>query len=115
MHGPHIGELVARVVEEDRRNGGGNKSTDVWRQSRAGGDIWHRAAVPLPHIKKWSVVRLSSVSCNRVMRLPSRSRYVIQFIAKRGIRFRGDIGIDDVSLSPECSGIGTWLVCVTAL
>ena len=34
-------------------------------------------------------------------------RYTIQFIGKRGIRFRGDTAIDDISLSPECSGIGT--------
>ena len=106
MHGPHIGELVARVVEEDRRNGGGNKSTDIWRQSRAGGDIWHRAAVPLPHIKKWfssNCLLLLFLSYGFISVL---IRYVVQFIAKRGIRFRGDIGIDDVSLSPECSGIG---------
>ncbi|KAK4036254.1 hypothetical protein OUZ56_028317 [Daphnia magna] len=85
LYGPHIGDLVVRIVEEDPRYGRDNKSTDIWRESRNMGDMWHRAAVPLPPIKNW---------------------YTIQFIGKRGIRFRGDTAIDDISLSPECSGIG---------
>jgi len=36
-------------------------------------------------------------------------RYYLQFTAVRGRRgHAGDIGIDDVSLSPECVGLGKW-------
>jgi hypothetical protein len=45
--------LVVRIVEEDPRYGRDNKSTDIWRESRNLGDLWRRAAVPLPPIKNW--------------------------------------------------------------
>lgn len=32
-------------------------------------------------------------------------RYYLQFEARRGFRARGDIAIDDVSMSPECFGL----------
>lgn len=32
-------------------------------------------------------------------------RYYLQFEARRGLRARGDIAIDDVSMSPECFGL----------
>lgn len=44
---------MVRIVEEDPRYGRDNKSTDIWRESRNMGDMWHRAAVPLPPIKNW--------------------------------------------------------------
>ena len=56
LYGPHIGDLVVRVVEEDPRYGRDNKSTDIWRESRNMGDMWHRAAVALPPIKNWYVI-----------------------------------------------------------
>ena len=34
------------------------------------------------------------------------SRYYITITAARGSRYKGDIAIDDVSLSPECVGLG---------
>ena len=44
---------MVRIVEEDPRYGRDNKSTDIWRESRNLGDLWRRAAVPLPPIKNW--------------------------------------------------------------
>ena len=85
MYGVHIGDLTVRVVEENPRYGRDNKTTDIWRESRNMGDKWYRAVVTLPPIRNW---------------------FTIQFIGKRGLRFRGDTAIDDVTLSPECSGIG---------
>ena len=49
------------------------------------------------------------------------SRFMLMFKGIRGLRFKGDIALDDVTLSPECFGKGNWkrltniavsLVCV---
>lgn len=32
-------------------------------------------------------------------------RYMLQFEVRRGLRARGDLAIDDVSMSPECFGL----------
>lgn len=32
-------------------------------------------------------------------------RYYLHFDAKKGLRYIGDIAIDDISLSPECFGL----------
>ncbi|ENN79744.1 hypothetical protein YQE_03800, partial [Dendroctonus ponderosae] len=48
------------------------------------GDQWMRQVFILPNIT---------------------NRYFVEIIAKRGYRFLSDIGLDDVSLSPECFGI----------
>lgn len=32
-------------------------------------------------------------------------RYMLQFEVRRGLRARGDLAIDDVTMSPECFGL----------
>jgi anaplastic lymphoma kinase len=34
-------------------------------------------------------------------------RYALQFEARRGYSSKGDPAIDDISMSPECFGLGT--------
>ena len=46
---------MVRVVEDSTRYGRDNKSTDIWRESRNLGDMWHRAVVTLPPIKNWYI------------------------------------------------------------
>ncbi|XP_017880511.1 ALK tyrosine kinase receptor isoform X2 [Ceratina calcarata] len=63
----------------------GNISKAIWWSYGDRKDVWYNQAVPLPDIKH---------------------RYFLQFEANKGYSSKGDIAIDDFSLSPECFGIG---------
>ncbi|XP_046835258.1 ALK tyrosine kinase receptor isoform X2 [Vespa crabro] len=62
-----------------------NNSKLLWWSYGDKSDDWYSQTVPLPEI---------------------RYRYFLQFEASRGYASKGDIAIDDISLSPECFGIG---------
>ncbi|KAL6257987.1 hypothetical protein P5V15_011582 [Pogonomyrmex californicus] len=80
--GAHIGSLGIYLVQVKPY---GNHSERLWWSFGAKNDVWYGEAVPLPNI---------------------RYRYFLQFEASRGYSTKGDIAIDDISLSPECFGIG---------
>lgn len=62
-----------------------NSSTRLWWSFKDNSDSWNPQVVTLPLI---------------------RYQYYLQFEASKGYASKGDVAIDDVSLSPECFGIG---------
>uniref|UniRef100_A0ABD2WEB8 Tyrosine-protein kinase receptor n=1 Tax=Trichogramma kaykai TaxID=54128 RepID=A0ABD2WEB8_9HYME len=62
-----------------------NHTERLWWSFKDNSDLWNGAAVVLPSI---------------------RYRYYLQFEASKSYGSKGDVAIDDVSLSPECFGIG---------
>ncbi|XP_011256082.1 ALK tyrosine kinase receptor isoform X1 [Camponotus floridanus] len=81
-YGTHSGALGLFLVEIKPY---GNSTTQLWWSYKINSDIWNYEVVALPDI---------------------RYRYVLQFEASRGISAKGDIAVDDISLSPECFAIG---------
>ncbi|XP_076318623.1 tyrosine-protein kinase receptor-like isoform X2 [Tachypleus tridentatus] len=84
MYGNNMGELILYVQEKDPEYPFGRKIL-LWRIYGNQGNLWKRAAVPLPKL---------------------RSNFHLQFVATRGLRHRCDMAVDDISLSPECFGLG---------
>ncbi|XP_031836034.1 anaplastic lymphoma kinase isoform X3 [Nomia melanderi] len=82
QYGTHSGSLALYLVQMKPHQ---NHSVQLWRIYGDKGNKWHNDAVTLPDIKY---------------------RYFLQFEANKGISSTGDVAIDDVSLSPECFGIG---------
>ncbi|XP_045115963.1 ALK tyrosine kinase receptor-like isoform X2 [Portunus trituberculatus] len=81
--GTHQGTMIVRVVEFNMMDKLVNQHviSNIHGQK---GDKWHRLTVSLPHnIRNSYRIRVSNV---------------------RGTRYRGDLGIDDISLSPQCFG-----------
>ncbi|XP_076366752.1 leukocyte tyrosine kinase receptor-like isoform X2 [Tachypleus tridentatus] len=84
MYGSNMGELVLDLVEHDPGFQNGRKIS-LWRIYGDQENLWKRAVAPIPKI---------------------HYRFHLQFVATRGLRHRSDVAVDDVSLSPECFGIG---------
>ncbi|XP_046399789.1 ALK tyrosine kinase receptor-like isoform X2 [Ischnura elegans] len=82
--GPHSGSLGLFLVELNPPHGE-KKTTQLWWSFGDQGDSWHRGTVPLVNVS---------------------SRYYLQFEARKGLSVLGDVGLDDISISPECFGIG---------
>ncbi|XP_076635362.1 anaplastic lymphoma kinase isoform X1 [Colletes latitarsis] len=82
QYGVHSGALGLYLVQVKPHQ---NLSERLWWSFGNKNDIWHNQAVALPDIKY---------------------RYFLQFEANRGYASKGDVAIDDFSLSPECFGIG---------
>lgn len=80
--GPHSGSLGLFLIEMDPV---GEKSVRLFYTFGDKGDVWHRQVIPIP----------TNITYN----------YYLQFEARRGLRPRGDIALDDVSMSPECFGL----------
>ncbi|XP_013386486.1 leukocyte tyrosine kinase receptor isoform X2 [Lingula anatina] len=81
MYGRNMGRLELEMVENRGRTRRNLWKAEVGRSSAA----WQYVAIPLLNVT---------------------SNYSLEFVATRGLRFRGDIAIDDISLSPECFGLG---------
>ncbi|XP_029176509.1 ALK tyrosine kinase receptor-like isoform X2 [Nylanderia fulva] len=83
-YGPHTASLGLYLVEIKPN---GNHTIRLWWSpyNSKKSDMWYKEAVALPNIT---------------------FRYVLQFEAAKGISSKGDIAIDDISLSPECFAIG---------
>ncbi|XP_012145693.1 anaplastic lymphoma kinase isoform X2 [Megachile rotundata] len=82
QYGAHSGSLGLYLVQVKPHQ---NQSESLWWSYGDRGDVWYNQAITLPDI---------------------RYRYFLQFEASRGISSKGDVAIDDFSLSPECFGIG---------
>ncbi|XP_059480831.1 tyrosine-protein kinase receptor-like [Neocloeon triangulifer] len=83
MYGPHSGALALFLVDVQS----GQRIHEArWYSYGDRGDKWVRA-----------IYNLS---------LNVEKRYAIQFEARRGYSSKGDIAIDDISMSPECFGLG---------
>ncbi|XP_024082782.1 leukocyte tyrosine kinase receptor isoform X3 [Cimex lectularius] len=80
-YGPHSGSLGLFLVELQRTN----ITSKLWWSYGDKGNKWIRQVVRLPNITH---------------------RYYFQFEARKSFASRGDPGIDDISLSPKCFGIG---------
>lgn len=79
-----------------------NVSTELFWSYNDYGDEWVRKIVILPNIThKWVTF------INFAFKIASQKicRYYLHFDARRGIRYRGDVAIDDFSMSPECFGL----------
>ncbi|XP_011878033.1 PREDICTED: ALK tyrosine kinase receptor [Vollenhovia emeryi] len=81
-HGAHSGSLGLFLIQVKPY---GNHSQDLWWSYGSNSDTWYNEAIVLDNI---------------------RYRYHLQFEASRGYSSKGDIAVDDISLSPECFGIG---------
>ncbi|GIY01072.1 MAM and LDL-receptor class A domain-containing protein 1 [Caerostris darwini] len=81
--GNGMGELRVYSLESDPAPHS-PKITELWRSYGNKGDKWWDAYVSLPNITK---------------------PFQLQFTARRGVG-NSDIAIDDITLSPECFGIG---------
>ncbi|GIY97281.1 MAM and LDL-receptor class A domain-containing protein [Caerostris extrusa] len=81
--GNGMGELRVYSLESDPAPHS-PKVTELWRSYGNKGDKWWDAYVSLPNITK---------------------PFQLQFTARRGVG-NSDIAIDDITLSPECFGIG---------
>lgn len=80
-----------------------NFSTNILWSFSDLGNTWVRQVVILPNIThKYATFHIIILiaACIQVI-----YRYYLHFDAKKGIKFIGDIAIDDVSLSPECFGL----------
>ncbi|CAL8099717.1 unnamed protein product [Orchesella dallaii] len=87
MFGSHIGSLDVELVPKTPRNPW-TKPYRFCERSGNQGNIWRRASCKIPSFK-------------------GSKKYYLQLTAIRGARGSlGDIAIDDISLSPECFGIG---------
>ncbi|XP_076319318.1 leukocyte tyrosine kinase receptor-like isoform X1 [Tachypleus tridentatus] len=84
MYGAHMGELLLFCLELDPSYPTGRKIF-LWRSYGDQGELWKRQVVTIPKITH---------------------NFQLQFQASRGLRHLSDVAIDDVSLSPECFGIG---------
>ncbi|XP_076236265.1 anaplastic lymphoma kinase isoform X2 [Calliopsis andreniformis] len=82
QYGAHSGSLGLYLVQVNPHQ---NHSKALWWSYGDMSDIWYNQAIPLPDI---------------------RYRYFLQFEASRSFSSKGDVAIDDFSLSPECFGIG---------
>uniref|UniRef100_T1JGN5 MAM domain-containing protein n=1 Tax=Strigamia maritima TaxID=126957 RepID=T1JGN5_STRMM len=83
MSGMSSGALALNCIEKPPRRE--EKETVLWRKSGNQKDDWIRATVPLPKLLY---------------------NYRLQFVGSRGLRNHGYIALDDITLSPECFGIG---------
>ncbi|XP_018396574.1 PREDICTED: ALK tyrosine kinase receptor [Cyphomyrmex costatus] len=81
-YGPHAASLGLFLVLVKPY---GNHTENLWWSYGTDTDNWHKEAIALPDIKY---------------------RYHLQFEASKGYSAKSDIAIDDISLSPECFGIG---------
>ncbi|XP_076750221.1 anaplastic lymphoma kinase isoform X1 [Xylocopa sonorina] len=81
QHGVHSGSLGLYLVQVKPHQ---NHSERIWWIYGDRRDVWYNQAVALPDI---------------------RYRYFFQFEASRGYSSKGDVAIDDFSLSRECFGI----------
>nr|XP_042902778.1 leukocyte tyrosine kinase receptor [Parasteatoda tepidariorum] len=81
--GNNIGQLRV-FAEEAYPSKTATRSTEILRSYGNKGNLWKKANVFLPNIS---------------------NEFQLQFVASRGIG-NGDIAIDDITLSPECFGIG---------
>ncbi|KAL0123932.1 hypothetical protein PUN28_006035 [Cardiocondyla obscurior] len=81
-HGVHTGSLGLFLVQVKPY---GNHTENLWWSYGTDSDAWYSEAVALGDIKY---------------------RYHLQFEASRGYSSKGDIAVDDISLSPECFGLG---------
>ncbi|XP_025832818.1 ALK tyrosine kinase receptor [Agrilus planipennis] len=81
QYGSHKSGIDLSVVEIKPKE---NVSTQLFWSYNNYGDIWVRKLFVLPNITH---------------------RYFLKFEAKRGIRYLGDIAIDDFTMSPECFGL----------
>ncbi|XP_046995881.1 leukocyte tyrosine kinase receptor isoform X3 [Schistocerca americana] len=79
--GPHSGSLELYATEMDKKQ----SARILSRTFGDHGDQWWRIVAQLPNITE---------------------RYRFRFEAKRGYSPRGDVAIDDFSMSPECFGLG---------
>nr|CAD7396369.1 unnamed protein product [Timema cristinae] len=84
QYGPHSGSLALHQVEVSTKEKDKRVSQLFWSFGDKG-DQWHRHMVVLPR---------------------TTHRYYLQFEARRGFSTKGDVAVDDISLSPECFGIG---------
>ncbi|XP_022243768.1 leukocyte tyrosine kinase receptor-like [Limulus polyphemus] len=84
MYGAHMGELLLFCLELDPSYPTGRKIF-LWRSYGDQGELWKRQVITIPKITH---------------------NFQLQFQASRGLRHLSDVAIDDVSLSPECFGIG---------
>ncbi|XP_063232393.1 leukocyte tyrosine kinase receptor [Bacillus rossius redtenbacheri] len=82
--GPHIGSLELFLVKEPSKHKE-KRVTLLMRNFGNKGNRWNRHKYPLPQITH---------------------KYHLQFEARRGVSTKGDVAVDDISLSPECFGIG---------
>lgn len=80
--GAHSGALALYLVQVRPHQ---NPSERLWWTYGGRNDVWYNQAVALPSIKY---------------------RYFLQFEASKSFSSKGDVAIDDISLSPECFGIG---------
>ncbi|XP_076176518.1 anaplastic lymphoma kinase isoform X2 [Ptiloglossa arizonensis] len=83
QYGVHSSSLGLYLVQQIRPHQ--NHSERLWWSYGDRSDVWYDQAIALPAIKY---------------------RYFLQFEASRGYSSKGDVAIDDFSLSPECFGIG---------
>ncbi|XP_053974206.1 ALK tyrosine kinase receptor isoform X2 [Hylaeus volcanicus] len=82
QYGVHSGSLGLYLVQVRPHQ---NHSESLWWSYGDKHDVWYNQAIALPEIKY---------------------RYFLQFEASRGYASKGDVAVDDISLSPECFGIG---------
>ncbi|XP_051176144.1 leukocyte tyrosine kinase receptor-like [Leptopilina boulardi] len=82
QYGAHSGSLGLYLVQVKKHQ---NQTDRLWWTFGDQKDAWYNQAVALPDI---------------------RVRYFLQFEASRAYASKGDVAIDDFSLSPECFGIG---------
>ncbi|XP_024885516.1 leukocyte tyrosine kinase receptor [Temnothorax curvispinosus] len=80
-HGAHSASLGLFLVQVKPY---GNHTENLWWSYGPANDAWHNEAIALD----------------------VKYRYHLQFEASRGYSSKGDIAVDDISLSPECFGIG---------
>lgn len=80
QYGLNPGSINLSVVEMRQLE---NITTTLWWNSKSLGDKWVRTELILPNIS---------------------SKYFLQFEARMGMRIYSDVGVDDISLSPECFG-----------
>ncbi|XP_014612844.1 PREDICTED: ALK tyrosine kinase receptor [Polistes canadensis] len=81
-HGVPRGSLGLFLVQVKPHR---NSTQLLWWSSSDRSDDWYSQAIPLPEV---------------------RHRYYFLFEIRKGYGSKGDIAIDDISLSPECFGIG---------
>ncbi|XP_033212809.1 ALK tyrosine kinase receptor [Belonocnema kinseyi] len=82
QYGAHSGSLGLYLVQVGKHQ---NQTDRLWWTYGDQKDAWYNQAVALPDV---------------------RVRYFLQFEASRAYASKGDVAIDDFSLSPECFGIG---------
>ncbi|UYV78020.1 ALK [Cordylochernes scorpioides] len=86
-HGQHVGELRLFLLPIHPLYIQEHRPQELWRSFGNEGNQWRKAVVDLP--------------------TPLAHSYYLQFVANRGLRPLNEIALDDISLSPECFGIGS--------